>query len=207
MHVFKDAFRRHADNWPDDLVADIDGDFERQHDRNKKHRQHQRSDEAGPPAFTEMQHAEDDQNEQVEVADKIEELVQKPPFAEDQAIGDWVDGDNQSGRHDRHIKRNLLRPLFGYHQPPPPFLVGDGDRWDPVAFPAIEAACRGLAVKIGGRPCKAGRIDAFEAVHIDNRIELVLDQAGHEGHHAAAPTDMEIGGSGAEPIMHDQGVR
>jgi hypothetical protein len=43
-------------------------------------------------------------------------------------------------------------------------------------------------------------IDAFESVDAHNRIKMVVDSAGNDGHYAAPRADVELCGSGTECI-------
>ncbi len=67
---------------------------------------------------------------------------------------------------------------------------------DPVPLPARKTRLHVLAFEVGRAALEARGVDALEGVHVDHRIEMVVDLARDERYAAALCADVELGWAG-----------
>ncbi|MGC2519301.1 MAG: hypothetical protein WA373_09395 [Burkholderiales bacterium] len=79
--------------------------------------------------------------------------------------------------------------------------IDEFDIGNPVALPSREASLFPFTIEARGRTAKERLINTFERVDADNRVKMVVDPAGDDGHNAAPGADLELGGSGAEYVL------
>jgi hypothetical protein len=81
------------------------------------------------------------------------------------------------------------------------------DIGNPVALPSLEARLFPFPVEACRHTAKKRLIDIFERVDADNRVKMIVDPAGDDGHYAAPGASMELCGSGAKCVPgYERGI-
>src|SRR2546426_7972047 len=85
--------------------------------------------------------------------------------------------------------------------------VGEANIGDPVALSARETRFNIFAFEISGGPAKPGRVDIFEHVDVDDRIEMVCDLASNQRHGTTPQADVKRGSPSPESVLrHERGI-
>ncbi len=78
---------------------------------------------------------------------------------------------------------------------------------NPVALPSREARLFPFTIEACRRTAKERLVNIFERVDADNRVKMVVDPAGDDGHYAAPSADVELRSSGAECVLgYESGI-
>ena len=103
-------------------------------------------------------------------------------------------GDSMPAKHDAAVPRA-------------PCNRGSGAAFDvldignPVALSSRKARLFPFTIEACRRATKERLINAFERVDADNRVEMVVDPTGDDGHYAAPGAGVELCGSGTECVL------
>src|SRR5215475_7124386 len=92
---------------------------------------------------------------------------------------------------------SVARRMFGMICGP----CADAHVGDPVALSARQAGFDVLAFEVGGAAAQARRVDIFQRVHVDHRVQASRDFAGHQRHGPAGRADVERGGPRSESVV------
>src|ERR1700694_194552 len=78
---------------------------------------------------------------------------------------------------------------------------------NPIALASREARLFPFTIEACRRTTKERLINTFECIDADNRVKMVVDPAGDDGHYAAPGAGVELCGSGAECVLgYERGI-
>ena len=81
------------------------------------------------------------------------------------------------------------------------------DIGNPVALPSREARLFPFTIEGCRRTAKERLINTFERINADNRVKMVVDPAGDDGHYAAPGAGVELCSSAAECVFgYERGI-